>query len=162
MYRNPRRSVLWLKLIAAVVILLMVATIVRGDRAPIPQLWGGVVVSSILWLTWCKLTPSRPGPDVLYMHVGYFASALVVTVGGLLFVATGGDGRNSLRLLGVLVAAVGVVMIVAAIHDFRLWRDEVRRQGWRLLSRAMVHATSDCDAWHGQATQANGKTAIED
>lgn len=128
---EPRSAIRRLEVAAAVVVLLMVATVLRGNRAPIPQLWGAVLVFLSLWLTASKLTSRRPGPDLWYLHVTYFLFTVFVVLGGLLFCFTGGaNATTSVRAIGGLVAAVGVVMVIAEVHDFRLWRAEARRESW--------------------------------
>ncbi len=128
---EPRSAIRRLTLAAAVVVLLMVATALRGNRPPIPQLSGAVVAFFSLWLTASKLTSRRPGPDFWYGHVTYFLFTVLVVLGGLLFAITGGaNGSAGVRAIGVLVAAAGVVMVIAEVHDFRLWRADARREGW--------------------------------
>lgn len=118
-----------LVLFATGIVALMVATIVWGDEAPIPQLWGAVITAVELWLTGWKLTSRRPGPDSWRVHGGFFAFGLFVLIGGVTFAATGGrSGHLAVRAIGVVVPAAGLLVLVAEAHDFRLWRAEVRQR----------------------------------
>lgn len=59
MFENPRVAIRWLMAFGVGVVGLMVATVVRGDKAPIPHIWGGLIVGAMLWSAVTKLT-SKP------------------------------------------------------------------------------------------------------
>ena len=126
--RSQRVAIGWLTALGAAVVALMVATVVRGDNAPIPQLGGVLVAGAIGWGTAVRLRSRTPITKDWFQYVRTFVVTPPVIAGALVLAVTGGrDGTLGLRVIGGLVAVVALVFLVSEVRDFRLWRAEVRR-----------------------------------
>ena len=65
-FENPRVAIRWLAAFGIAVVILMVATVVRGDEAPIPQIWGALIIGAMLWSAVTKLRAQTPSPAGWY------------------------------------------------------------------------------------------------
>ena len=124
MFANPRVAIRWLAAFGVAVVVLMVATVVRGGKAPIPQIWGALIIGFMLWSAVTKLTSQTPSPAGSYDRLRMIVpSGFLVLIGAGVAVTRAGGAR----IAGVIIGLVGLVLFVAELRDFRLWRAEIRR-----------------------------------
>ena len=123
-FENPRVAIRWLTAFGVAVVVLMVATVVRGDKAPIPQIWGTLVIGAMLWSAVTKLRSQTPSPDGWYDRLRMIVpSAFMVPMGaGVAVTRAGGT-----RVAGVIIGLVSLVLLLAELRDLRLWRAQIRR-----------------------------------
>ncbi len=117
----------WIGFAAAGVLLIGALIAIRQHNAPWPQIGWPVLAMFVAWQTVRKLTSDTPRMDIWYWHIHYLLFGVAVVGGGVALVVTGGEtGAGTVRGLGILVGAAGIVMLVAGIRDLRLWRAQVR------------------------------------
>jgi hypothetical protein len=124
MFASPRVAIRWLVAFGVAIVVLMVATVVRGDEAPIPHIWGALILGAMLWSAVTKLRSPTPSPagwfDRLRMIV---PSGFMIVIGAAVAITRHGEAR----VAGVLLVLLSLVILVAELRDFRLWRAEIRR-----------------------------------
>jgi len=125
-FENPRVAIRWLTAFGVAVVVLMVATVVRGDRAPIPHIWGALIVGAMLWSAVTTLRSQTPSPGGWYNRLRMIVlSACLVLVGaGVALIRAG-----AARVAGVIIGGISLVLLAAELRDLRLWRAQTRRPG---------------------------------
>jgi hypothetical protein len=123
-FENPRVAIRWLTAFGVAVVGLMVATVVHGDKTPIPQIWGALIIGAMLWSAVTKLRSQTPGPEGWYDRLRMIVPAGFVALIGAGVAVTRAGGA---RVAGVILGLVGLVLLVAELRDLRLWRAQIRR-----------------------------------
>jgi hypothetical protein len=123
-FENPRVATRWLTAFGVAVVVLMAATVVRGDKAPIPQIWGALVIGAMVSSAVTKLRSQTPSPAGWYERLRMIVpSAFLALIGAGVAVTRSGAAR----VAGVMISLVGLVLLVAELRDIRLWRAQIRR-----------------------------------
>ena len=123
-FENPRVAIRWLTAFGVAVVVLMVATVVRGDKAPIPQIWGALIIGAMLWSAVRKLRSQTPSPEGWYDRLRMIVPCAFMVLMGAGVAATRVGGA---RVAGVIMGLVSLVLLVAELRDLRLWRAQIRR-----------------------------------
>ena len=123
-FDNPRVAIRWLTAFGVAVAVLMVATVVRGEKSPIPQIWEALVIGVVLSSAVTKLRSRTPSPAGWYRRLRMIVPAafLVLIGAGVAVTRVGGA-----RIAGVIIGVISLVLLVAELRDLRLWRAEIRR-----------------------------------
>lgn len=114
----------WLTAFGVAVVVLMVATVVRGDKAPIPQIWGALIIGAMLSSAVTKLRSQTPSPAGWYDRLRMIVPSGFLVLLGAGVAVTGAGGE---RVAGVILGLVALVLLVAELRDLRLWRAHIRR-----------------------------------
>ena len=123
-FENPRVAIRWLLAFGVAIVALMVATVVRGDKAPIPQIWGVLIIGAMLSSAVTKLRSQTPSPAGWYDRLRMIVpSGFLVLIGAGVAVTRAGGAR----VAGVIIGLVSLVLLVAELRDLRLWRAQIRR-----------------------------------
>ena len=123
-FANPRLAIRWLAAFGVLVVVLMVATVVRGDKAPIPHIWGALIIGAMLWSAVTKLRSQTPSPAGWYDRLRMIVpSEFMALIGAGVAI----DRAGGARVTGVIIGLVGLVILVAELRDLRLWRHQIRR-----------------------------------
>jgi hypothetical protein len=123
-FENPRVAIRWLTAFGVAVVVLMVTTVVRGDNAPIPQIWGVLIIGAMLWSAVRSSGRRPPSPAGWYDRLRMIVPAGFVALIGAGVAVTRAGGA---RVAGVIIGLVGLVLLVAELRDLRLWRAQIRR-----------------------------------
>jgi hypothetical protein len=125
MFEDPRVAIRWLVAFGCAIAALMVATVVRGEQAPIPHLWGALILGVLIWSVVRMLTSPTPLPGGWFERLRLLLSVALLEIVGVSAAIT---GAGRVRVAGVVAAIAGAVMLIAAVRDFRLWRAEAARR----------------------------------
>ena len=85
-----------------------------------------ILILSLGWQTFAKLTHRGTVLNAGGAHVGFcLTAALMVFGGGMQVLAPQPNTAGFVRVLGGFVCLAGVAMIAAEVGDFRSWKDRM-------------------------------------
>jgi hypothetical protein len=112
--------------VGSVVLLLGGAFAIRQRSAFFYVPGFAILILSLGWQTFAKLTHRSTVLDAGGAHVGFcLTAALMIFGGGMQVLAPRPDTAGFVRVLGGFVSLAGAVMIAAEVGDFRSWKDRM-------------------------------------